>query len=72
MDTVCADDDDDDLLANKLNVKVLPVGLIGCNCIFFLYRYRCAVPVCYGKQGSKYTTALETSKYDQQAVIRTY
>jgi len=38
----------------------------------FLYRYRYAVPVCYGKQGSKYTTALETSKYDQQAVIRTY
>ena len=57
-------------LANKLNVKARLVSLIGYSGIF-LYRYRYAVPVCNGKQGSKYTTALETSKYDQQAVIHT-
>jgi hypothetical protein len=38
MDNVCADDDvdDDDLLANNLNVKSSLVGLIGYNGMFFV------------------------------------
>ena len=38
MDNVCAhdDDDNDDLLAKKLNVKARLVGIIGYNDMFFV------------------------------------